>query len=188
MIVPFSERRSTRERADLWGKYSSMWFPNLVSGAGEESSLDSQYGVLVKQELFYLSSTVISFMILSLFMRRKSAWLFVFPFLHGMQVLCSHYLDQHLLPDSHMPEVVDKRNNNQSWVHVIRESSNPPSILYLVVFYNLETTRCLIYTGDRSPSPEGKWPQIFLVPCTPKLTFLEYCSIVEFSLPGEGSV
>lgn len=35
--VPFSER-STRERAESWGKYSSVWFPNLMSGAGEESS------------------------------------------------------------------------------------------------------------------------------------------------------
>lgn len=64
MIVPFSER-SIRERADSWGKYSSMWFPNLMSGAGEESSLDSQYGVPVKQEMFYLSSTVISFIVLN---------------------------------------------------------------------------------------------------------------------------
>ena len=36
-----------------------------MSGAGEESSLDSQYGVPVKQEMFYLSSAVISFIVLN---------------------------------------------------------------------------------------------------------------------------
>lgn len=79
-----------------------------MSGAGEEFSLASQYGVLVKQELFYLSNTVILFMLSNLFMRRKSVGLLVLPVLHGMQVLCSQYVDQHVLPDSHMPDVVDK--------------------------------------------------------------------------------
>lgn len=37
--------------------------------------------------------------------------------------------------------------------------------------YNLEASRCLIYFGDRSPSPEGKGPQSFLVSFISKLFF-----------------
>lgn len=37
-------------------------------------------------------------------MRRKSVGLLVLLVLHGMQVLCGHYLDQHLLPDNHIRE------------------------------------------------------------------------------------
>lgn len=47
-------------------------------------------------------------------MRRKSIGLLVLPFLHDIQVLYSHYLDQHLLSDSHIPDMVDEGNNNQS--------------------------------------------------------------------------
>lgn len=82
-------------------------------------------------------------------MRRKSIGLLALPFLHDIKVLYSHYLDQHLLSDSHIPDVVDEKNNSQSCAHDIRESFNPNSS-FTVVCYNLEATRCLIKFGDRT--------------------------------------
>lgn len=86
-----------------------------MSGGGKNLLLIlvpvKQRNVLLEQFCSFIHS-------FKLVYEKKIHWAACLPFLHDIKVLYSHYLDQHLLSDSHIPDVVDEKNNSQV-VHMI---------------------------------------------------------------------